>query len=137
MRFKHEAREEYRNRSSGFFALLTNEIKDPVQALQIYKDRDAVVQSLNDMKNALDRKHLELHSQTAMESRLFLQFLSLIYSSQVRRSLEEHNMMKSSVEGIMNERESLTEIQLSNPCCRIYAEATRCRDRSLTLIRYR
>lgn len=124
--YNNEAIEAHRNRYSGFFTLLTNDIKDPVEALQVYRDKDVVEKCFDDMKNSLDMKRLRMHTSKAMDSRLFIQFLSLIYVSQIRKTLREHEMMKKyTVRGLMNELESLTNIRFSGKYGHMYSEVTK------------
>jgi hypothetical protein len=61
----------------------TNGVKDPIEALQIYRDKDVdvVEKSFDDLKNQLDMKHLRMHRSAAVDGRLFVQFITLIYMS--------------------------------------------------------
>jgi len=38
--------QKYRNRYAGFYTLLTNDIKDPVEASQVYRNKDNVEELL-------------------------------------------------------------------------------------------
>ncbi|MDX9803750.1 MAG: transposase [Dehalococcoidales bacterium] len=60
--FNNEAIENHRNRYAGFYVLLTNDIKDPLQALEVYRTKDAVEKCFDDLKNHLDMKRLRTHS---------------------------------------------------------------------------
>ena len=42
--------------------LATNDIKDPVEALEIYRMKDTVEKHFDDLKNDLDMKRLRIHS---------------------------------------------------------------------------
>lgn len=64
---------QYINRYSGFQILLTNSIKDPVEALQIYRDKDVVEKCFDDLNNQLDMKHLRMHNSATVDGRLFVQ----------------------------------------------------------------
>ncbi len=124
--YNNEAIEAYRNRYSGFFALFTNDIKDSVEALQVYRDKDVVEKCFDDMKSTLDMKRLRMHTSKTVDSRLFIQFLSLIYVSQIRKILREHKMIKKyTVQSLMNELESLTDIRFSGKYGHMYSEVTK------------
>ena len=45
--YNSEAVSQYINRYLGFQVLLTNSIKDPIEALQIYRDKDVVEKSFD------------------------------------------------------------------------------------------
>jgi transposase len=64
---------------------LSNDIKDPVEALRVYRNRDSVEKAFDDLKNQLDMKRLRIHNSVAMDGRIFVQFISLIYMSALRK----------------------------------------------------
>lgn len=124
--YNQEAIEAHRNQYSGFFALLTTHIKDPVEALQVYREKDVVEKCFDDLKNGLDMKRIRMHTSKAMDSRLFIQFLSLIFVSQIRKNLRKHDLInKFTVRGLMNELESLTEIKFSGKYGQMQSEMTK------------
>jgi hypothetical protein len=58
-----EAAKEHQNKYCGYYAILTNDVKDPVLALRIYRDKDAVEKCFDDLKNQLDMKRLRTHGR--------------------------------------------------------------------------
>ena len=54
--YNQEAIDTYRKNSIGWFVLATNDIKDSVRALEIYRMKDAVEKHFDDLKNDLDMK---------------------------------------------------------------------------------
>ena len=54
--YNDEAISQYISRYCGFQALLSNAIKDPIKGLQIYRDKDVVEKSFDNLKNQLDMK---------------------------------------------------------------------------------
>jgi len=70
--YNTEAVSKYIKRYAGFQALLTNSIKDPVEGLQVYRDKDVVEKSFDDLKNQLDMKRLRMHSSATVDGRLFV-----------------------------------------------------------------
>jgi transposase len=124
--FNNEAIEAYRNRYAGFFALISTKEKDAVKALQVYRDKDTIEKSFDDLKNTLDMKRLRVHSSSRMKGRLFLQFVALIYSSQIRKSIRESELNgKYSPKELMHEMESLTQIHYSGKYKSIITEETK------------
>ena len=83
---------ENEKKNAGFFIILTNHYKDPQQVLEIYRNKDAVEKSFNDLKNDLDLERLRIHSDEAMEGRIFIGFISLIIMSYIREKMRTHNL---------------------------------------------
>jgi transposase len=77
-----------------YFLLLTNEIKDPTVALNIYRNRNAVEEAFNRLKNSLELKRMRVHSDIASQSKLFIEFLSLIIISKIHYVMERENLYK-------------------------------------------
>lgn len=86
----NEAKERY-----GFFALLSNEIKDPITALKIYRTRDVVEKAFGNMKDRLNLKRTLVSSDLALEGKLFVEFIALIYLSYIKMKMEENNLFKT------------------------------------------
>lgn len=117
--------QKYRRRYSGFFCILSNKIKGAQEALNIYRTKDVVENSFDDLKNHLDMKRLRVHTATAMDCRLFLQFLALIYISSIRNALRTDEQLKYlTVREVMEEMETLTQIKYSNRYRQIFTETT-------------
>lgn len=112
--FNNAAIEKARKRYVGFHALLSTKFKDPMEALKVYREKDVVEKCFDDLKNELDMKRLRVHNAGRMQSRIFIQFISLILLSQVRKVIRE-KMPKSgyTAKGLMLEMESLTTIHYS------------------------
>lgn len=109
--FNEEAVENYRKRYAGFFCLFSSNIKDSRKALEVYRAKEAVENSFDDLKNQLDVKRLRVHSSAAMDSRLFLQFIALIFLCRLRSVINTDKDLKNlSVREIMESMESLVQI---------------------------
>jgi transposase len=80
--------QRYRKRYAGFFCILSSHLKDPVEVLSLYRAKDVVENCFDDLKNHLDMSRLRIHSSAAMDSRLFIQFLALIFICKIRSILQ-------------------------------------------------
>jgi transposase len=117
--------QEYRKRYSGFFCILSNKIKSAEVALNIYRTKDTVENCFDDLKNHLDMKRLRVHSSAAMDSRLFLQFIALIYVSSIRNTIQADDKLKYlTAREVMEEMETLTKIKYSNRYGQVFTETT-------------
>ena len=74
--YDEEAISYHKKNRIGWFVLATNDIKDKVKALEIYRSKDAVEKNFDDLKNDLDMKRLRIHTQATMDGRIFIQFIA-------------------------------------------------------------
>jgi len=117
---------QYIKRYAGFQALLSNSIKDPIKALQIYRDKDVVEKCFDDLKNQLDMKRLRMHSSATTDGRLFIQFIALIYVSALRKEMRKSDLIKQyTVRELLQETETLTKIKYSGKYGHIITEMTK------------
>ena len=124
--YNTQAVSQYINRYSGFQVLLTNGIKDPLEALQIYRDKDVVEKCFDDLKNQLDMKRLRMHSSATVDGRLFVQFISLIYISALRKEMRESGLIdRYSTRELLQEMETLTNVKYSGKYGSILTEVTK------------
>jgi transposase len=123
--FNEEAIQKHRRRYSGFFCILSNKVKDANEALGIYRKRDVVENCFDDLKNHLDMKRLRVHSAAAMDGRLFLQFLALIFISSIRATIQKDEKLKYlTVREVMEEMETLVRVEYSNRYGQVFTETT-------------
>jgi len=123
--FNDEEIQKHRKRYSGFFCILSNEIKSAKEALSVYRTKDVVENSFDDLKNHLDMKRLRVHTAAAMDSRLFLQFIALIYISSIRNITQNDKKLQYlTAREVMEEMETLTKITYSNRYGHIFTETT-------------
>jgi transposase len=124
--YNEEAVSQYISRYAGFQALYSNGIKDPLEALQIYRDKDVVEKCFDDLKNQLDMKRLRMHSSATVDGRLFVQFIALIYVSALRKEMRKTDLIERyTVREIIHEMNTLTKIKYSNKYGHIFTEVTK------------
>jgi len=105
---------KYIKRYTGFYAILTNSIKDPVESLYVYRNRDVVEKCFDDLKNQLDMKRLRMHSSQTVEARLFVQFIALIYTSALRQLIKSTELSKKyTVHELLYELSNITKVTYS------------------------
>ena len=124
--YNTEAVNQHIKRYTGFQALLSNRIKDPLEALRIYRDKDVVEKSFDDLKNQLDMKRLRMHSSKATDGRLFVQFIALILMSALRKEMRQSRLIKDyTVRELLKEMQTLTKITYSGRYGNIITEITK------------
>jgi transposase len=106
--------------------LITNDIKDAVDALRLYRDKDCVEKGFDDLKNALDMKRLRVHSAAAMEGRLFVQFVALVLTAGIRSVMESSGLdRKMTMPEMLNEMKPLRSVKLHGRRKLIYTKASK------------
>ena len=74
----------------GFFAIAeTDFTKSSAEILEIYRRRDVVEKSFDDLKNGLDMKRMHIQSEAVGEGKMFCAFLSLILRSCLQKHLRD------------------------------------------------
>jgi transposase len=91
---KQSAIDEAR-KNFGFFVLLSNGVKNPVEALRIYRSKDLIEKSFSDLKDRLSLRRTSVSSEENLEGKLFIQFVGLIYLSYVKQAMDKHGLFKN------------------------------------------
>ena len=124
--YNSEAIGAYIKRYAGFQALLSTRFKDPCEALQVYRDKDVVEKCFDDLKNSLDMKRLRMHSIETVDGRLFVQFIALIFISELRRQMRATKLIeKYTVRELLLELDPLTKIHYTRTYGSILTEVTK------------
>lgn len=76
----NEAKKNY-----GYFALISNDVKDPLEALQIYRFKDVIEKAFGNLKERLNMRRTSVSSEESLEGKLFVQFVALIYLSYIAK----------------------------------------------------
>jgi transposase len=78
----------------GFFALISNEIKEPIEALEIYRNKDLVEKAFGNLKDRLNMRRTTVSSESALEGKLFVQFVALVYLSYIKKQMTDQLLYK-------------------------------------------
>lgn len=76
----------------GFFVLISNEVKDPVTALSLYRMRDVVEKAFWNVKERLNLRRTMTSSESSLEGKMFVEFVALIYLSYIQKKMEEKGL---------------------------------------------
>ncbi|MPL94976.1 hypothetical protein SDC9_41139 [bioreactor metagenome] len=90
-----EAIRAFQGKYAGYSVIISTDLKDPVGALMMYREKVRVEKSFDNLTNDLDGKRLRVRSERAMEGRMFVQFLSLILASYIQRVMREKVLYKN------------------------------------------
>jgi transposase len=78
-------------RNMGYFLMMTTDLKkSPLEILEIYRKKDLIEKSFDELKNELDMKRLRVHSDVAADGKTFIAFVGLILRTYVHKRLREY-----------------------------------------------
>ena len=91
-------------RNYGYFALLSNEVKDPFLALSLYRSKDIVEKSFGNLKDRLNFRRMQVSSELSLNGKLFVEFIALIYLSYVKKKMQNAGLFeKWTLQGLLDE----------------------------------
>ncbi len=79
----------------GYFALMSNGVKDPLNAIDIYRSKDMIEKAFGNLKERLNMRRTSVSSDENLDGKLFVQFIALIYLSYVKKAMSDHNLFKN------------------------------------------
>ncbi len=91
---KQEAIEDA-EKNSGYFALISNGVKDPLEALKIYRSKDMIEKAFGNLKERLNMRRTSVSSEENLEGKLFVQFIALIYLSYIKKAMSDKDLFKN------------------------------------------
>jgi transposase len=80
---------------SGYFALISNSVKEPLNALDIYRSKDVVEKAFGNLKERLNMRRTSVSSEENLDGKLFVQFVALIYLSYLKKQMADNNLFKN------------------------------------------
>jgi transposase len=91
---KHDAvSDELAN--NGWLVIISNHVDNAADAIKIYRDKDVVEKGFLRMKNCLDMARLRVHSDEAMQNKIFVGFIALIIMAHIHKVMSENRMYDS------------------------------------------
>ena len=79
----------------GYVALLSNGIKDPVEAIRIYRYKDLIEKSFGNLKERLDMRRMSVESSENFEGKLFVQFVALQLLSYIKKQMDDNGLFSN------------------------------------------
>lgn len=95
-------------RNYGYFALLSNEVKDPFEALSLYRSKDIVEKGFGNLKERLNFRRMQTSSELSLNGKLFVEFIALIYLSYVKKKMQDAKLFeKWTLQGLLDELDTI------------------------------
>lgn len=70
-------------------------VKDPIEALGIYRSKDVIEKAFGNLKERLNMRRTSVPSSENLEGKLFVQFIALIYLSYIKKAMSENDLHKN------------------------------------------
>ncbi len=100
---KQEAIDEAK-KNYGYFALISNDIKDPIRALEIYRNKDLVEKAFGNLKERLNLRRTLVSSEQSLDGKMFVEFIALIYLSYIKKKMQDADLFKKyTLQGLLDE----------------------------------
>ncbi|HCB30298.1 MAG TPA: IS1634 family transposase [Acinetobacter lwoffii] len=80
---------EKRLQTAGWVVLISNCVTDAQRAMAVYRDKDVVEKGFLRLKNSIDLGRLRVHSDNAMQSKLFVGFIASVMMSSINKVMTE------------------------------------------------
>jgi hypothetical protein len=80
--------------SYGYFALISNSVKEPLECLKIYRAKDVIEKAFGNLKERLNMRRTSVSSEENLDGKLFVQFVALIYLSYIQKAMSDNNLFK-------------------------------------------
>lgn len=94
-----EAKKNY-----GYFALISNDVKEAIPALDIYRTKDLVEKAFGNLKERLNLRRTLVSSEQSLDGKLFVEFVALIYLSYIKKKMTENDLFsKYTLQGLLDE----------------------------------
>ncbi|MDR1943551.1 MAG: transposase [Synergistaceae bacterium] len=78
----------------GYFAFISNDIKEPLQALDVYCAKSMIETAFGNIKERVNMRRTSEYSEENIEGRLFVQFVALIYMSYIKKTMNENDLYR-------------------------------------------
>jgi transposase len=79
---------EQAKKNYGYFAMISNDVKDSVKALELYRNKDLIEKAFENIKERLSFRRTLVSSEQSLDGKLFVEFISLIIMSEIKRRMQ-------------------------------------------------
>ena len=112
-------------RNYGYFAMLSNEVRDPFEALSLYRSKDIVEKGFGNLKDRLNFRRMQVSSELALDGKLFVGFIALIYLSCLKKKMQNAMLFdRWTLQGVLDELD-LIELFQAPEAGKVIGEVTK------------
>ena len=80
---------------TGWLVLISNHVDNANEAIKLYRDKDVVEKGFLRMKNCLDLARLRVHSDNAMQNKIFIGFIALIITAHIHKVMSDNRLYET------------------------------------------
>lgn len=93
---------------AGYFALFSNEVMEPFEALALYREKDAIEKRFGDVKGLLDFRTPRVSTEQTLAGKVLVVFASLALTSWLRKRMAETGLDDGyTLQGLLDEVETI------------------------------
>jgi len=82
-------------KTSGWLVCVSNHVQTAKEAINIYRTKDVVEKGFSRLKNCLNLARLRVHSDNAMQNKIFIGFIALVLTAHIHKIMTEHDLYSS------------------------------------------
>ncbi len=79
----------------GYFSLISNDFKDPIEALEVYRSRALIEDAFGNLKERLNMKGTLASYEQNLEGKLFVQFIAHMFVAAIDKTMKEKDLYRS------------------------------------------
>lgn len=83
---------EAEHKNFGYFSLISNDIKDPVEALEVYQSRALIEDTFSNLKERLNMRGTLASYEQNLEGKLFVQFVASMFVAAIDKTMKEKDL---------------------------------------------
>jgi hypothetical protein len=120
---------EYKNKYAGYFCILSTFIKDPIEALNVYRHKDVVEKYFDGLNNYINKDIMYVNTTGIIDAKIFLHFLSVIFFSKIRLLTSKNQQLKKySPKMILSNIATLQKGNIKGSLKKFYTETDKLQD---------
>jgi Transposase len=85
---------ENAKKNYGYFAMISNDVKDPVKALELYRRKDLIEKAFENIKDRLGFRRMHVSSDRSLDGKMFVEFIALSIMSDMMRRMQDASLFK-------------------------------------------
>ncbi len=79
----------------GYFSLMSNLVKNPIDALIVYRAKDVVEKAFGNLKERLALRRPGVRTHANLQGKIFVQYIALIILSQLQKTMREQKLYQN------------------------------------------
>jgi transposase len=100
------------DKNYGYIVLMSNGIKDPIEALRLYRLKDLIEKSFGNLKDRLSMRRMSVASEENFEGKLFVQFVALQLVSYIKKHMDDKGLFKDyTMQSLLDELDTIEYYQ--------------------------